>query len=120
MIKDIKKILFCDEPDDIKLEMLYEFFRWRGAPRSSNIKKFMYNDEIKELVVLFNSGEYYTYYDVEFDRFIKIFQGAGVCRTEGKNKWGEWFVGKTPSAGAAVYEQLVESGIRYTKGGSLR
>ena len=46
--------------------------------------------------------------------------GNGVCRTEGKNKWGEWFIGKTPSVGAAVYERLVLSGITYKKGGSLR
>jgi hypothetical protein len=129
MEKDIEKLILniVDDKElsiDMKFELIEDvvmrFFKWRGKPNSSNVKKMMYNNETRELVVLFNSGEYYTYYDITFDRFQRVLQGAGVCRTEGKNKWGEWFVGKTPSVGAALYKELVLSGARYEKGGSLR
>jgi hypothetical protein len=107
------------EPED-KLEMLYTFFKWRSKPNSSNVKNIMYNDETKELVIQFNSGDIYTYSNIDFSQFQRVFSGAGICRTEGKNKWGSWFVGKTPSVGAAVYQTLVRSGASYRRGGSLR
>lgn len=98
----------------------YEFKKWRSNPSSSNVDKIMYNDETLEMVIKFNDGSYYTYFEVDFNLFKDIFQGNGICRTEGQNKWGEWYVGKTPSVGAAVYDKLVLSGVRYTKGGSLK
>lgn len=99
---------------------LLEFKKWRSNPQSSNVDKIMYNDEIQEMVIKFNDGSYYTYYDVPFSLFQDIFTGNGVCRTEGSNQWGEWYIGKTPSVGAAVYTRLVEANIKYKKGGSLR
>jgi hypothetical protein len=96
------------------------FKKWRNTPNSSNVAKIMYNDETRELVLQFNDKSIYTYINVDFNLFREIMDGNGVCRTEGKNKWGEWFIGKTPSVGAAVYERLVLSGITYKKGGSLR
>ena len=92
--------------------------KWRNTANSSNVDRIMYNDETFEMVVKFNDGAYYTYYDVEFDLFLNVMNGAAVCRTEGKNKWGEWYVGKTPSVGAAV-NQLLE-GKSYRRGGSLK
>jgi len=97
-----------------------KFKKWRSTPSSSNVDKIMYNDENKELVIRFNDGAYYTYFDIDFTEFVEVFNGAGICRTSGTNRWGTWFVGKTPSVGAAVYDILVRSGKRYTKGGSLR
>jgi len=122
MMKDVvKKILFNDEIDaDLRLEVFYQFFKWRSKPNSSNVKNIMYNDETKEMVIEFNSGEKYTYSNIDFSQFQRVFSGAGVCRTEGENKWGSWFVGKTPSVGAAVYQTLVLKGVPYIKGGSLR
>jgi hypothetical protein len=96
------------------------FKKWRNSPNSSNVAKIMYNDETRELVLQFNDKSIYTYLNVDFNLFREIMDGNGVCRTEGKNKWGEWFVGKTPSVGAAVYERLVLNNITYKKGGSLR
>lgn len=97
-----------------------ELKKWRSAPNSSNVDRVMYNDETRELVIRFNDGAYYTYFDIDFTEFVDIFNGAGICRTSGKNRWGEWFVGKTPSVGAAVYNILVRSGKRYSRGGSLK
>jgi len=96
------------------------FKKWRNNPKSSNVAKIMYNDETLELVLQFNDKSIYTYSGVSFDLFRDIMDGNGVCRTEGENRWGEWWVGKSPSVGAAVYERLVLKGIRYIKGGNLR
>lgn len=92
--------------------------KWRSSPDSSNVKKILYQDETKEMVIQFNSGDIYTYYDVDFALFQEIFNGAGICRTEGSNRWGSWFIGKTPSVGAAVNQLL--DGTRYSRGGSLK
>jgi hypothetical protein len=97
-----------------------KFKKWRSDPSSASVKKMMYNDETFELVIEFNGGDKYTYFDVDFNVFKDIFQGNGVCRTEGSNKWGEWYVGKSPSVGAAVYQILEEGGYSYVRGGSLR
>jgi len=99
---------------------VFEFKKWRSDPDSSNVDKIMFNDENDEMVIKFNDGSYYTYYNVDFNLFRDIFEGNGVCRTEGENQWGEWWVGKNPSVGAAVYEKLVLDGVPYRKGGSLR
>lgn len=96
------------------------FKKWRSNPESSNVDKIMFNDEINELVIKFNDGSIYTYNGVDFNIFREIFEGNGICKTEGSNRWGEWYVGKTPSVGAAVYEILVNGGYDYKKGGSLR
>jgi hypothetical protein len=109
------------EIEELRLnKKILEFRKWRNKPKSSNVKNIMYNDEIKELVVRFNDGDVYTYFDVEFSLFQDLVNGAGVCRTEGENKWGSWFIGKTPSVGAALYNRLVKSSISYKKGGTLR
>lgn len=94
--------------------------KWRSNPSSSNVDKIMYNDETNEMVIKFNSGDIYTYYDIDFGEFEDVFTGNGICKTSGKNRWGSCEVGKTPSVGAAVYSILVRRGARYTRGGSLR
>lgn len=103
-----------------RVNQFFMFKKWRSDPSSSNVDKIMYNDETEEMVIKFNDGSYYTYFGVDFNLFRNIFEGNGVCRTEGSNQWGEWWVGKSPSVGAAVYELLVEAGIPYRQGGSLR
>ena len=94
--------------------------KWRNNPLSSNVDKIMYNDESMELVIKFNSGDIYTYENIDFTDFNNIINGRAVCVTEGENRWGTWYVGKTPSVGAAVYKYLVDSGATYKKGGTLK
>jgi hypothetical protein len=98
-----------------------EMKKWRmNDPNSSNVKKVLYNDETMELVIKFINNEIYTYPNVDFTKFRTIMEGAGICRTEGQNKWGSWYVGKTPSIGAAVYDMLVINNTPFVKGGSFR
>ena len=80
----------------------------------------MYEDETKVLTVQFNNKSIYTYFDVEFDDFMNISGGNAVCKTSGSNRFGTWFVGKTPSTGAAIHKYLIERNVRFKKGGSLR
>ena len=94
--------------------------KWRSDADSSNVNKIMYNDESKELVIKFNSGDIYTYENIEFDSFRDIVEGNAVCVTSGENRWGSWDLGKSPSVGAAVYKYLVDAGATYRKGGTLR
>lgn len=94
--------------------------KWRSQVDSSNVDRLLFNDETNELVVKFNDGSIYSYFDVDFNEFLLVLDGAGVCRTSGKNKWGEWWVGKIPSVGAALNRILVRSGKRYKRGGSLK
>lgn len=95
-----------------------ELKKWRSTPDSSNVKKILYQDETSELTIQFHSGDIYTYYDINFALFQEVLNGAAICRTAGENRWGSWYVGKTPSVGAAV-DQLLD-GVRYTRGGSLK
>lgn len=119
MIKEINKILFCDESDDIKLEMLYQFFKWRSQPVSSNVKNMMYNDEISELTIEFKSGDIYTYFNINIQTFLNITQKLARAKTTGSNQWGSWKKGD-PSAGAGVHQFLIDAGVSYSKGGTLR
>ena len=95
------------------------FKKWRGNPDSSTVDKILYNDETMDLVIRFHGGGTYTYSNVDFSLGRKILDGAGVCRTEGESRWGSWYVGKSPSAGAAVFTHLVENNYPFKKGGSF-
>ena len=109
-----------DEQNMNDITRIRSFKKWRNSPDSSNVAKIMYNDETEELVLQFHDRSIYTYSGVSFNLFRDIIDGNGVCRTEGENRWGSWYVGKSPSVGAAVYQRLIEANISYTKGGSLR
>lgn len=87
---------------------------------SSNVDRMKYFEDTNELVVKFNDGSYYTYFEIDEATFKNILTGNAVCRTEGENEFGEWFIGKTPSVGAAIWKYLIDAGVRSRKGGSLR
>lgn len=111
--------LFGEEITEDNVE--HAFKKWRADNiRSSNVKKIMYNDETKEMFIQFQEGDIYTYFEVPFQIFLDVSGGKATCITSGENKYGSWFVGKTPSNGAAVWKYLRDSNIKYKKGGSLK
>jgi hypothetical protein len=111
--------LFGSELTEETIE--YAFKKWRADNiQSSNVKKIMYNDETKEMFIQFNDRSIYTYFGVSMNLFLDVSGGKATCITSGENKYGAWYVGKTPSVGAAVHKFLVKSGIKYKKGGTLR
>lgn len=84
--------------------------------KSANVDRILFNDETNELAIQFKEGDVYIYPNQNKELFDALVRGEGICRTAGKNQWGEWFVGKTPSIGAAVYENLVEKDAPFTMG----
>ena len=123
-LSDNYKIKFFEELLGVELtddNVEYEFKKWRADNiRSSNVKKIMYNDETKEMFIQFQDKSIYTYFNVSFQTFLDVSGGKATCITSGENKYGSWFVGKTPSNGAAVHRYLIKRGVAYKKGGSLR
>jgi hypothetical protein len=110
---------FDEELNDDNVEYLFK--KWRADNiKSSNVKKIMYNDETKEMFIEFQTKTIYTYFDVTFQLFLDVSGGKATCITSGVSKYGDWWVGKTPSAGAAVHKLLVKRGVKYKRGGSLR
>jgi hypothetical protein len=125
-MEDINKIQeIINHPklsDDYKFNTIKDivFFKnYTDYVRSSNVEVVSYNDELKEMVIRFNNGETYTYYNVDMSLFDDIVDGKGKAITEGQNKYGRWNIGKSPSVGAAVYQKLVLAGKQYKKGGQL-
>ena len=102
------------------IDRLLRLRKWRTTPTSSNVRKMMYQDETEILTIQFNDKSIYTYFNVKFDDFWSISDGNTICKTEGRDKYGSWFVGKTPSVGAAVHKYLIDRGVSYQKGGTLR
>lgn len=91
------------------------------AMPSSNVEGFAYEPNSQRLFVRFlgkypdRNGPVYSYDDVPpviFDLFQK---GAIPARTNGKNKWGEWWEGKVPSIGASLYTLLKLGGYNYNR-----
>ncbi len=85
------------------------------AMPSSNVEGFAYDDKSGNLLVRFlgkhpdREGPIYSYEGVPKNIF-EIFQKGGIpAKTNGKNKWGEWWEGKHPSMGAAMYH-LIRAG----------
>jgi hypothetical protein len=106
--------------DDLTEEDLFQIFSELFIADSSNVDRVKYFEEDKRLVVRFNDGSYYTYFDIDEKVFFSIIEGDATCKTSGENEFGEWFVGKTPSVGAAIWKYLIDEGVRYEQGGSLR
>ena len=117
-IKFFEELLGVELTDD---NVEYEFKKWRADNiRSSNVRKIMYNDETNEMFIQFQDKSIYTYFNVSFQLFLDVSGGRATCITSGENQYGTWFVGKTPSVGAAVHRFLIRRGVKYRKGGSLR
>jgi len=117
------KIKFFEEVVGVELtekNVEYQLKKWRANNlRSSNVKKIMYNDETKEMFIQFQDKSIYTYFNISFQLFLDVSGGNATCITSGENKYGSWYIGKSPSNGAAVHRWLIKRGVKYQKGGSL-
>ncbi len=82
---------------------------------SSNIYGFKYDPKKGQLLVRFNNGGVYSYGGVPPGVFDAFQQGAVPAKTNGKNKFGEWWKGKIPSLGAAFYELIRNGGYPYQR-----
>ena len=82
---------------------------------SSNIYGFQYDPKSGNLLVRFQGGNVYGYEGVPPGIFKVFQQGAVPAKTKGKNKYGEWWVGKLPSLGASFFSLIKNGGYSYTK-----
>lgn len=91
------------------------------AMPSSNIFGFNYDYDNGNLLVKFQGndgvgqGPVYEYSGVPKYMFDLFKRGAAIAKTTGKNKWGEWWKGKTPSIGAAMNAFIKNGGYPYQK-----
>lgn len=87
--------------------------------KSANVWKFKYNTITEEFVVKFQDGSTYTYYNVPENVFSKVIEGDAACISEGENRFGSWFIGKSPSVGAALYQYVIEGGYTFAEIGDV-
>lgn len=90
-----------------------------GVPKaplqSSNVYGFSYDPKSSKMYVRFNSGSVYQYQNVPPAAF-KAFTRFGVpAKTSGKNAYGQWWKGKSPSMGASFYEIIKNGPFPYQK-----
>lgn len=113
---EVKKMGFYGYSIELLADLeLMEFFVASGSTDSSNVNQYRYDSETEILFITFNDGSTYKYYNVAFGEFMDIRDGNAQCISEGSNQYGSWFVGKTPSVGAAVYVYLVAAGKRFER-----
>lgn len=91
------------------------------AMPSSNIDGFAYDDDNGRLLVRFlgkypdRNGPIYAYDGVPPNIFEIFRKGAIPAKTDGKNKWGQWWKGKFPSMGAAMAHLIKAGGYPYQR-----
>lgn len=97
----------------------------QGIPKadlqSSNIYGFQYDPRSQSMFVKFNgkdsigSGPIYKYDGVPPQIFKIVKAGAIPAKTTGQNRWGKWWISKSPSLGASVSSLLVKGAYPYQK-----
>lgn len=91
------------------------------AMPSSNIYGFNYDYDNNKLLVKFQGndgvgqGPVYSYEGVQPYIFDLFKRGAAIAKTTGKNKWGSWWKGKSPSIGAAMNAFIKAGNYPYQK-----
>lgn len=91
------------------------------AMPSSNVEGFAYDDKTGKLLVRFlgkhpdRNGPIYGYEGVPKVIFDLFQAGAIPARTDGQNKWGKWWKGKTPSMGASLYTLIKNGSYPYQR-----
>jgi hypothetical protein len=91
-----------------------------GIP-SSNVAGMDYNDKTGDLKVQFlgkhpnRNGPIYEYPQTPKVIAELLQSGAIPARTDGQNKWGKWWKGKSPSAGASVFTLLKNRNAPFIK-----
>ena len=111
--------LFGEELNEDNVEYLFKVWRNNNI-KSSNVKKIKYTEETKELVVEFNDKSLYTYYNIDFETYRKISTGDYAPVTTGSNEYGSWKRNIKPSVGAGIHQALINKGVKYIRGGTLR
>jgi hypothetical protein len=82
---------------------------------SSNIWGANYDPNSGKMQVRFQGGSEYEYDGVPENIFKAFIKGNASAKTKGKNQYGQWWVGKNPSLGAAMNQYIKQGGFPYRK-----
>lgn len=88
---------------------------------SSNISAFAYDPKNQRMFVRFlgkypnRQGSVYSYEGVPPSIFNIFRSGAVPAKTDGRNRWGRWWKGKSPSMGASMNVLLKQGGFPYAR-----
>lgn len=89
--------------------------------KSSNVFGFRYDPDSRKLRVKFNgkdvksTGPMYEYENIPPQIAEMFMSGAVPAKTKGRNRWGRWWRGKSPSIGAAANRLLRNGGFNYRR-----
>jgi hypothetical protein len=81
--------------------------------QSSTVYGFKYSPKNKRLFVKFQGDGVYKYDNVPRNIANLFANGSAKAKTQGSNRYGAWFVGKSPSLGASLNEYIKKSGFPY-------
>ena len=91
----------------------------RGFLYSSNVVAVTYDQTNSLMFILFKGGAIYEYQEFPRDTYIAILQGNASAKTLDKSKAPpDYWPGKTPSVGAAVWKYIRKSG-KWADGSTL-
>lgn len=82
---------------------------------SSNVWGAAYDPRSGKMKVRFQGGSEYEYDGVPENIFKAFIKGNASAKTKGKNRYGEWWVGKNPSLGAALNQYIKSGGFNYRR-----
>ena len=79
--------------------------------KSSTVRKMNYNPKTKKLELVFTSGAKYLYHDFPEDQWKELSAAGTPAKTKGKNEFGLWWIGKSPSRGA-TFNKIIQPQLR--------
>lgn len=82
---------------------------------SSNIWGTAYDPKTGKMKVRFQGGSEYEYDGVPANIYRAFTKGNARAKTKGKNEYGQWWVGKNPSLGAAMNQYIKQGNFPYRK-----
>lgn len=82
---------------------------------SSNIWGTAYDPKTGKMKVRFQGGSEYEYDGVPENIYRAFTKGNASAKTQGKNQYGQWWVGKNPSLGAAMNQYIKAGNFNYRK-----
>lgn len=82
---------------------------------SSNIWGSIYDPKSRKMKVRFQGGSEYEYDGIPENIYRAFQHGNASAKTKGKNQYGQWWVGKNPSLGAAMNQYIKAGKFPYRK-----
>lgn len=82
---------------------------------SSNIWGTAYDRRTGKMRVRFQGGSEYEYDGVPANIYKAFSQGNASAKTQGQNRYGRWWISKSPSLGAAMNQYIKAGGYIYRR-----